>query len=382
MIYSVNFLDLSDRINPLAFIKYLKATGWRQFQTKRTDIRVYQIERESDFFQAVVPLDKNLRDYKTAMYHAVKTVADAEQRPIEQMMLYLLNPNTDILKIRLDKKEVEAGNILFDDAISLYENTKKMIAAAAMDVIHPRKIHQGRPDDVVTKFLSECRFGQTEVGSYIVSVVCPFAELDEKKGYRQLSIFSEEEQCADSLTRKVTSRVMNNLFAIKSQIDKGETEPLVSGEGDSAISVNFYEALNGLTSDSDTADIEFTAEWDPAVKNNMCRTNHIRLSRDYGQPIETVISKIREAKNKATTIIGRIKKLESAPDVSQRKTGKITLIYLDDSDHKKTAVANLEKDEYDRAIEAHASGKYVEIVGDLAKGRNSTITCESFRVLD
>lgn len=54
-------------------------------------------------------------------------------------MLYLLNPNTDILKIRLDKKEVESGNIMFDDAIQLFDNAKKLIAATALDVINPKK---------------------------------------------------------------------------------------------------------------------------------------------------------------------------------------------------------------------------------------------------
>ncbi len=32
------------------------------------------------------------------------TVAEAEHKSVEQVMLYLLNPNTDILKIRLEKK--------------------------------------------------------------------------------------------------------------------------------------------------------------------------------------------------------------------------------------------------------------------------------------
>ena len=34
MIYSVNFLDLTEKITPLAFSKYLKDTGWIQFQAK------------------------------------------------------------------------------------------------------------------------------------------------------------------------------------------------------------------------------------------------------------------------------------------------------------------------------------------------------------
>lgn len=71
----------------------------------------------------------------------------------------------------------------------------------------------------MSQFINNCKFGQTEIGSYVVSVVCPFAELDDAEGYKQLSIFSEEEQCADSLTRKVTNRIMSNVSFIKNTID-------------------------------------------------------------------------------------------------------------------------------------------------------------------
>ena len=243
MTYSVNYLDLTEKISPLAFAKYLKDTGWALFQTKREDIKIYQFERNDVFFQVIIPMERKLNDYREAMYKAVETVAKVEAKSVEQIMLYLLNPNTDILKIRLEKKDVEAGNILLNDAICVYENAKRLLAATALDILHPKKYHQGRMDDCVQKFLSNCRFGQTEVGSYVISVVCPFAELDENEEYKQLSIFSDEEQCANSLTRKVTSRVMENISLIKNHIDNGELDKLILQNEDRIISANFYEAL-------------------------------------------------------------------------------------------------------------------------------------------
>lgn len=57
-------------------------------------------------------MDKQLSDYKEAMYRAVKTVSEVECRSFEQIMLYLLNPNTDILKIRLDKSRLKLVALL------------------------------------------------------------------------------------------------------------------------------------------------------------------------------------------------------------------------------------------------------------------------------
>lgn len=381
MIYSVNFQNLTEKINPRSFAKYLKDTGWTAFQSKKTYIRIFQYENNDDFFQVVIPMEKELSDYKAAMYKAVETVAKVENKSIEQVMLYLLNPNTDILKIRLNKANVETGNILFDDAIRMYENAKKLLAATAQDILHPKKYHQGRIDDSISQFLSNCRFGQTEIGSYIVSIVCPFAKLDENEEYRQLSIFSDEDECAKSLTRQVTNRVMNNISFIKKRIDNDEYDELAN-QNTHMISANFYEALNGLNLDSESADLEFIAEWSPAVKNIEPVVNRISLSHDYYSPIEATIGKLKNKTQKSAKILGRIKQLESIPDAQKRKSGKITIVYLDENGKPKTVVAQLDKCDYDKAIMAHDKGLHVEIVGEFSGGKRASMTCESFVIID
>lgn len=381
MIYSVDFLELTEQINPLAFVKYLKDTGWNSFQIMRKNIRVFQKEMGGAFHQITLPMDKQLSDYKEAMYRAVKTVSEVECRSFEQIMLYLLNPNTDILKIRLDKKQIETGSITFDDAIRMYENTKKLLAATALDILHPKKYHQGRIDDTVLNFLSNCRFGQTEIGSYVISVVCPFAQFSEEEGYKQLSIFSDEEDCQKSLTRKVTNRVINNLVLIKNHIDEGE-EQLLAEPSDQIISANFYEALVGLNLDSKDSNIEIIAEWSPTVKNKESKTNRVSLTHDYYQPIVETIRKLKEQTSKSTKIIGRIKKLESSPDVKKRTTGKITVVYLDENEKPRTVTSELEKVDYDKAIEAHERGAHIEIVGELSAGKKASIKCESFGIIE
>ena len=71
MIYSVNFLELTEKINPLAFAKYLKDTGWTPYMSKRNCVKIFQLDRE-DFYQVTIPVDKNLADYQQAMYNAVQ----------------------------------------------------------------------------------------------------------------------------------------------------------------------------------------------------------------------------------------------------------------------------------------------------------------------
>ena len=382
MIYSVNFIDMTEKINPLAFVRYLSDTNWKLYPTKKTYIKIFQYESGSEFYQAIIPIDKSLSDYKQAMYKAVETVSKKEKKSLEQMMLYLLNPNTDILKIRLEKSGIEAGNILFDDAIKIYENAKRLLAAATLDILNPKIYHQGRTDEAVVKFLSNCKFGQTEIGSYVVSVVCPFAELNENDEYKQLSIFSDEEKCASSLTRKVTNKVMRNISTIKNSIDDGKINELIEFKDENIISVNFFEALNGLDLENENTDIEFIAEWSPVVRNSEKIQNDILLTHDYYQPITTIIDKLKDEVKKTSKIFGRIKKLESSPLVETRTKGKVTVVYLDEKNKSKTVTVELEKNDYDKAIIAHAEGKYVEIIGELTISKKSKMICSSFSIID
>lgn len=380
MIYSINFLDMAVQLNPFAVCQYLELNDWKQIPFKREDVKIYQIYKNDNLVQVSVPLSKELYDYKQAMYDVIKEIADFEEKSIEQVMLYLLNPNTDIIKIRFINKEVEYGNILFDDAIKLYDNAKKLIAATAADVINPQKIHYGRADKSVQTFLNQCRFGQTEIGSYVVSVVCPFAELSDNQEYQQLSIFSDEEKCENSLTRKVTARLIDNIATVKEKIENGEFDALASE--DNGISSNFLEALSSFNLESENSSVIFTPEWSPIAKKNRSSYKSVAITSDYYQPITATVQKIKEKTIKQTEIIGRISQLKAAPSVDNRDGGEIIVVYLNENNKAKSVKAILNKEDYEKAVDAHQHGKMIKIIGTLTNGSRPVLENTAFIYLD
>lgn len=384
MIYSVNYEKMADCIKPISFVNFLKDNNWSHFKTKRTDIMVFQKRIVENDFQVKIPMDKTLYDYRKAMYRAIETVSLAEKQDMGQLVLLLLNPNADILKVRLDCDSVANGNIFLDYAIQIYDNAKRLLTATAQDVINPRPYHRGRVDESVNRFVNSCRFGQTEIGSYIVPIICPFAELDDSGGYRELTLFPNEEQCYNSLTRKVTNRVMNNIYHIKSSIDKGEYDSLITENEDNVISANFYEALAGLNLEKNGVGLEFIAQWSPAVSRNRTTVQRIKISSDYYQKIYEIIEKLYPCKCESRELLGRIKTLSSSLDVEKRETGKVSIVYLDEYDKSKTIDVNLTREDYDKALAAHAKGKYVELHGKFTyKGtRMILLEYDSFQVIE
>lgn len=184
------------------------------------------------------------------------------------------------------------------------------------------------------------------------------------------------------MTRQVTSRIMNNISIIKKSIDEGGVECFTDRNEENPISVNFYEALKGLNFDSENTNMEFTAEWSPVVKNTYCYENSILFTHDYFPLIEETIKKLHKGTPKSAKIIGRVKKLGSSPDIEKRTMGKVSVVYLDGNNKPGTVTVKLEKDDYDKAIYAHANGNYVELIGELNEGRKSTMICKSFCSID
>lgn len=378
MMYQDDIAKAISKINPLALTGYLRNTGWKQLKIKRTDMQIFQlIKGNDDLFQVTIPLDSHLIDYKSAMYYAIEQVAFASHQTIEQLIFFLVNPISDVLKIRLDRKDVEMGNISINDAINLYENTKKLITSAAQDVLTPKLNHKGRVNDTVYEMVDKCRFGQTEVGSYVISIICPF--MDEN-GNKELSLFSTEETCAESFTRKVTNKIMTNISTIKTSIDNGDYRSLVDGNRDDVISSNFFEALSGMNLDKESTNVEFIAQWSPSVKQNRCDVSRITISNNYYQPMMEIVSRIKDDTVANDTIVGRVKSLTASPDASRRNSGEVSITYLDNNDKAKNIKVNLDADDYNSALEAHQNGRYVQISGNILKGKMEK--CNSFSVID
>lgn len=198
--------------------------------------------------------------------------------------------------------------------------------------------------------------------------------------YEQLSIFSDEEECANSLTRKVTNKLMSNIYTIKSSIDSGNINCFY--DDDSTISCNFFEALSGMNFQAEKTTLEFIAEWSPVVKTNRCDYNRLSFTNDYYSPISSVATKIKAETTKRSEIVGRIKQLSAAPSIDDRINGTATIVYISNDNKIRNVKVELCREDYDVAVIAHQQGKTVKIIGDLTtKNRNVTMKNVIFCVI-
>ena len=383
MIYSVDFKELSDRISYINIAKYLYDLGWNELPTKREWVKIFQLEDHKGFQQIDLPTSRNLRDYKSAMYRAVECIALSTEKSIEQVILELLNPLSDTLRLSIIEPDIEAGSMFVEDTIKLYENAKKLLMATAMDIINPQLFHFGRPENVIMEFVNQCKFGQTEIGSYVVSLICPISKIENNQ-IIQMSLFSNEDDCSQSLTRKVINKLINSIKTVRETISNRSFEEYIyqNAETENCISVNFLDALSEININIIGSELDITAKYAPTIKNNTLPFPSISISNDYYLPINTIARKFKNSNLSEKSYFGRIRHLDATPDLESRKGGKIKFVFLNDNNKNATASVILSKNDYNAAIEAHKNGNMIKITGTLSGQTQKNINCTYFEVIN
>lgn len=379
MIYSVDFQDLAGKINPLEFCKYLQDLGWIEFvKIKKKDIKIFQKRDNEKFSQVKIPMNRSLIDFSEAMLNACKDIADFTQKSLERVVLELLNPLSDIIRIRIDNNKIKDGSLLFEDGLKLYDNAKKLITSTAMSLYSDNPYYKGKLPDDIQKFINNCRFGQTEIGSYVISVVCPFMK-ESKEGPIQLSIFNEEEDCANSITRKITSKLNKDLIRVKETIDNCQSLDRLL-EGEEKININFLETLKNLNIENEDSLLEISTKWAPTISNNITNKEAINFTHDYYDVINSKVIHFKEKiEEDLKEFIGQIKTLSSVPTIEERSYGIIKLVTLVNKKPRVISI-KLNKEDYQQAILAHKNGVFVRVKGFFEYG--NILKCVEYETMN
>ncbi|MBO4667387.1 MAG: hypothetical protein J5666_04585 [Bacilli bacterium] len=131
---------LLNKIKPSFFELFLEKSGWVQVEyKKKLAYAMYQIKKNDEMYQVNVPLDESLYDYHFLLSDACKKLSVFYEIEIEEVVSRIINPQADIIKIRVGGDSVNDGSIPMDEALSLFDRSKKMIADAANDVVSKTK---------------------------------------------------------------------------------------------------------------------------------------------------------------------------------------------------------------------------------------------------
>ncbi|MEW6238121.1 MAG: hypothetical protein AB1656_22255 [Candidatus Omnitrophota bacterium] len=355
-------------LKPSDLIAYLRTQGWEQESSRGDKAAIWVYSRNNkEEADILLPLRQDFDDYAIRMSEVLTILEKVEQRSQLDILNDLLISSADLIRVRSFMDRASDGTIALEDGVTFIQRTRDMLLSAACAAVNKKLYYATRKPQQVIDYMNQVRMGQTERGSYVVTVLSPVSpELKAEEAEHLFTI-------SDPFEREVTKTLAAALNAAKEASNESlltrNMKPFQEAVH-KGVSVNLCEALSGLAQISPHRELEVSISWSRNREREKLPSkisfteNSISLIREYGR-----ISR-EAAPNEGCELQGVVINLHSE---NVEEGGDATIFGLIDGNPRK-AVVKLNGKDYTKAIQAHKKGMQVTCIGDLVKeGRSYSL---------
>lgn len=303
---------------------YALARGWHRIPQKNPNLAVFG-HTNAQYEQLLVPLDNELLDYDRRLTEVVETLAGFEQRSIESILNDLLTADSDIVRFRVSSPATDRGSIPLSEGIRLLDGAKRSLLAAAHSVLNPVNHHPRMGRSEAQQLLSKCHMGQTERGSFAISISCPLRAVEADQALLP---------GVETFSRKAVATMMRSVNQIVQAIDADAVPLLLTPAIDQIpVSVNLCEALLQMQPPEEDSHLDLGVSWATSLPPIVQVPQSVRIRHEYFAIIEDVAKNLRPAQEPATSLfVGHVENVGGGPGDDGRMQGEVVLsLMLEDS---------------------------------------------------
>ncbi len=343
------------KVSPAALIAYVRSEGWTKLEEYGEHADVY-VRDESP--ELVLPRTNQIVDYVSVVSRLISILCEVNDR--DELTLYrgLIGADQDVVRVRALIPHND-GSIPINKGVEMVAQSREMLLAAACATKIPQAVYRAGADLEATEYIKRVRLGQTEQGSFIVTMMAPVPQVLQPVLDQSWTDFGDE-----PYERQVTRRLVEALEA-----SRNATEMANSGDGfvafesavSKGISANLCSAIAQLIDDS--GGLEVSVHWAKTRPTPEHRRS-IRFSEnDAGVFKEAARMFLAREPILNTKLFGTVNKLARG---EREVEGQVT--FKVDIEGKTNSVsATLDEKNYSVAIHAHKERNPVIITGNLEK---------------
>ena len=356
---------------------YLQSRGW---QRARAGYRYAELwYREGDAESGiVVPLTNDVVDYVARMAQALSTLSRVESRAEHHILTDVQNALADVIRVRRPTSTSKAATIRLSEGVALVESAMAMVTSVACAALFPRRVIPSRRPAQASTYLGRVQLGQTEVGSYVLTIVSRIEHIGDAK---IPSLFPDLEE---PFPRRVTNTLASALNAVQNAAAHvrrtGEYEAFDEGVA-LGVSANLCEAIASMVSSPHhESEVGISVSWASVGEGVRQSDANFTFLTEQSDILSYAASRFRAAEPLVDALItGLVVDLHRAEGEID---GRVSVqAFINGKPHKLRVALN--GPEYQRAIEAHRDKAPVLFKAEIEHiGRGLTATnVREFRVL-
>jgi hypothetical protein len=248
-------------LRPLEIAAYLRSHGWTARDGAGGRASLWTLKVGDEEYEALLALDPSIRDFALRMGDVVRTLAVAEDRSQEEVYADLLTTAADVMRIRIEGADPQEGTLPIEAHARIAQKARDLLLAAACAATEARAVWHTRKPARAVEEVRKVRIGQTERGSYVVTVITRITpELHVPKG----SLFETETPFERRMTQTLASSLLSLERAAEAAALSGEFAAFDAAVP-KGVSANLCDAVAGLWGEEDRfRTLDFLFSWSPA----------------------------------------------------------------------------------------------------------------------
>ena len=345
-------------VRPQDLRVYLQSKAWVERGALSEYGAVWLLRRSNQRpMEALVPNTADIDDYPARISDLLSVLEVVEERPQTAILVDIFNVLADVIRVRAADEGTSDGTIQLDDGVRLVRSARDMVLSAASSAADPKPLYPNRPSEQVRAFIQHSRMGQSETGSYVITVLSRIAPPTNLELIPGLS---------DPFERVVTRTLAEALQVVQrganNALSNGDLKPLTESYRQ-GVSANLCDAIVEMSGPSRHA-LEIIFSWSPAYPIPADSPERVKLQPEHISIIEEAGKRLREtAPQEDFQLVGVVIGLQRAEgDI----LGKITVLGFVENKPRRVYL-ELASEAYEKAAGAHLARIPVSCTGELVK---------------
>jgi len=350
-----------NNVSPNNLKTYLRSKDWIEEFEISTNVNLWRNGAEE-----VIVLDKDdFNDYALRVSETLRTLEKKEARSQLQIIRDIYTSAYDIIRIRNKSEDAQDGSIPYDMGLEFNAGAKDLIQAVACSVASPKPYYLTRKPQKSQDFMKKIRLGQTEQGSYILTVLNPILPLQQGEQFELIPLAPYERKVTATLSAALTKANI----AAQSFRDTGNYSDFIEGIN-YGLSANLFDSIVRIAATSPGQDIDLNITWSRNRPAPQDIETDITVSSGVISIFSNVSSILKEREPETEYnmrgVVIRLQKEKSTGN------GKVTVLDISSGVPRKITL-ELSGQQYDTAIEAHKKYKTIQCIGEIARRGRSYI---------
>ncbi|HRK94919.1 MAG TPA: hypothetical protein PK694_01240 [Rhodospirillales bacterium] len=352
------------QLKPLEVAAYLRAMNWRKEANLNGKATLWsKTGPEGEEFDLTLPSRREFGDYALRMAEVLRALAVAEERSeLEVFRDITTTAAADVVRVGVQTTPLDNGTLRIDQAVQLVERGRDLMLSAACAALEKRAVYARRKPQRAMEYLREVRMGQTEQGSFILTLLVP-VPLELKAAQDELFGCEPAEPYGRRVTRTLFSALAAVDEAAQAAAVDGDMAPFQAAVS-RGVSANMCDAILGLAEASPEQPIDFRISWSRSRPGAADVPTRVLIAADRIPVVQEAARQFRErAPVDDYELEGIVTRLARSPAASQ---GDVTVEGVVDGRMRRVSMP-LSPDTYSIAVKAHEHRVRVRCTGELTR---------------